>query len=253
MVVSNNLIFAKIKAALVHGVVTLCVGLVCTFLVFNIWYPNGLADVVGGGGLLKLIIIVELCMGPLMSLVIFNPSKPRSELVRDYAVVGVFQLAALVYGLHSTFISRPVFKVFVVDRIELISAVELKKEDYLLSADKEYQRAPLWGFKTVCVDRPSDAKQRSDILLSALEGKDIELMPRYYRDCTNGEVAAAALKSDLLYEALKIKSLDEAQFNLRDLEPFTWLPIKSRFGSWVEIYPNGDLQQVVYKKINPFI
>ena len=114
----SDLLVSKFKAAGVHLLVsTVIVGL-AALLVFYVWYPGELSTMLGGLELFFFVVICELALGPLVSLVIFNPAKPRRELVRDYALVVVVQLAALSYGLYAVALSRPVFLVFVKDRVE---------------------------------------------------------------------------------------------------------------------------------------
>lgn len=249
----RDIVLSKIKAALIHGVVTLLVAILSAFIVFKVWYPDGLAYLIGGAELFLLIVGVELCLGPLMSLVIYNRNKPLSELTRDYAIVGLIQLAAVIYGLHSTYVSRPVFMVFAVDRIEVISAVELTAKDIQSATDKRFTRLSLTGPIEVCVSKPDDPQERSDLLLSALAGKDIELMPKYYRECDAGEVRQAAADSSLLIDLLEEKQAAEDLNRLQQLGGFAWLPVKSRFGSWVKIFPHQKDQKSFYLKHDPFI
>ncbi len=236
---------------MVHGVVTLVIAAISAYLVFGVWYPDQLAVFIGGEGLFLLIITVEICLGPLMSLIIYTPAKQRKEIIKDYVVIAILQIAALIYGLHTTFISRPVYAVFVVDRIEIISAVELSKTDLSMAA-KEFRRLPKLGIKRICVERPKNVIERSDILMSAITtNKDIELMPKYYRQCAQSEILNAALNGDLLVEKLKLKDQDEALHSLP--EDFKWLPVKSRFGSWIEIYPERNLKAIKYLNVDPFL
>ena len=53
---------------------------------------------------------------------IYNSRKSRRELLMDYSVVGVVQLAALVYGVFVLAGTRPVYVAFNQDRIEVASA-----------------------------------------------------------------------------------------------------------------------------------
>ena len=246
------LLKAKIKAALIHGVVTFFVGIVSAYFVFIVWYPNDLAEYIGGVGLFSLIMGVELCLGPIMSLIIYNPKKDRNELVRDYIFIGSVQIAALIYGLFTTFESRPVYAVFVIDRIEIISAIELKNDDLTLAAEK-FRNLPKFGFQRICVERPTDEKERSDILMSAVTtNRDIELMPKYYRECGGDEVLNAALAGEILVSKLKASGSTESLAGVSEMGDFKWLPVKSRFGAWIEIYPNGKLDDARYLNIDPF-
>lgn len=240
---------AKLRAAIIHGFVTSFLGLLAAVAVFLVWYPQSFAEMSRGAELFLLIIFVEVVLGPVISLVIFNPRKRRSELVRDYCIVGIFQMLAFFYGVHSVFISRPVFLVFVKDRIEVVAAVELSDSD-LSRADPKFKSLPILGPKTVCVESPTTPEDKSKLLLSALQGRDIQLLPEYYRECFDGEIASNAytrdhfVALDALGEAAVPKSLNS--------EDFTWLPVVTRFGSWLVIFPKGDTSKSFYINLDPF-
>jgi len=51
--------------------------------------------------LFLIVVTVDVILGPLITLAVFNGVKPWTELRRDLAMVGVLQLAALGYGLWS--------------------------------------------------------------------------------------------------------------------------------------------------------
>ncbi|MAR89931.1 MAG: hypothetical protein CML06_03485 [Pseudomonadales bacterium] len=241
---------AKIKAMLLHGLISALVALLASILVFYVWYPDGIAGLTGGTGLYLLVLGVEVALGPLMSLVIYNPKKSRSELVRDYAVVGLVQISALVYGLYTVSLSRPVFLVFVKDRIEVIAATELEQED-LQRAPEDFKALPWLGPRLVCVEFPEDMKERTELLWSALErGKDIHLQPKYYRKCREGEILGAAYNKSQLSELTAIDLADLPQSIEND--EFHWLPLVSRFGAWIAVYPGGSMQQSIYVEQDPF-
>lgn len=244
-----GMVKAKLKAAFWHGCITLLVALLTGTLIYGIWYPGALAGMSQGTGLYSLIMIAEVVLGPLMSLVIYNTAKPRSELVRDYLIVGTIQISALLYGLYSVAVSRPVYMVFVKDRIEVVSAIELSKDD-ITEAKPTYQILPWFGPKLVCSESPTDPNEKSSLMFSALEGKDIQLLPKYYRACREGEIKAKTFSKPELATLTHI-TFAELPKHLQDID-FTWLPVVSRFGSWTAIYPSGSIEQVKYLEKDPF-
>ena len=70
-------------------------------------------------------IAVDVVCGPLLTLVLFNPSKPRRELLLDLTVVGLLQVAALGYGLFAVFSARPVHMVFEYHRMAVVHAADV--------------------------------------------------------------------------------------------------------------------------------
>ena len=64
-----------------------------------------------------------MALGPLLTLVVFKSGKRGMKF--DLAVIGLVQLAALIYGAHIVFLARPAFIVFVKDRFEMVAVVDL--------------------------------------------------------------------------------------------------------------------------------
>lgn len=240
---------AKFKAALIHGSVTVLVAVVTAGVVYGLWYPGAFAEMTHGTSLFKLLLSVEIVLGPVMSLVIYNTSKPKSELFRDYCVIGGLQLSALIYGLHSVYVSRPVYLVFVKDRIEVVSATELAESD-LEQAEAYFRTLPVLGPQLICVESPTDPKEKSDLLTSALNGKDIQLIPKYYRECRDAEIEIKTYKKEQLSSLAKINS-DDLPGRLAKTH-FTWLPVVTRFGYWTVFYENGHILHPIYLNIDPF-
>src|SRR4051812_9236072 len=95
------MVFAKerLKASGIHLGVSLCVALCAALLVFAAWYPYPYREISGGRELFMIVTGVDVVLGPLITLTIFNPAKSRRELTLDLSVVAGIQIAALCYGL----------------------------------------------------------------------------------------------------------------------------------------------------------
>src|SRR4029079_10624368 len=108
------------KAFGLHLAISALVAGVVVALVVVLWYPPPFFAAMGGAVLLRLLIGVDVVLGPLITLVVFNPAKPR--LKYDIATIVVLQVCALAYGGYVMFEARPVYNVFVKDRFETIAA-----------------------------------------------------------------------------------------------------------------------------------
>jgi hypothetical protein len=241
----------KVKAAAIHSVVTAVILAATASVVYFVWYPNEFAKMLGGTNLLLIIGGVELCLGPLMSLVIYNSNKSLKELTIDYLVVGTLQVLALLYGLYSIALSRPVFLVFVKDRIEVVAAAELETADLLAAKEKSFQSLPWLGPELICTESPVNLQEKSDLLISGLKGKDIQLLPKYYRKCFEGEVMANAKTQDDLYVMTKI-SMNDLPSDMNDYRSFKWLPVVTRFNYWIVVYEGNSTENPRYLDLNPF-
>lgn len=162
-----------------HLLASVCIGLISAALVFLLWYPGLLAPASGVRHIFLTLLLVDVMLGPVITLIVFNPEK--KELKRDLAVVALIQFAALLYGMHAVFTARPVYLVFNVDRFDLVYANEIEEKQLAKTASREYQSLPLFGYRLVAARGPTDPKARSEMLSSALSGGgDLPQMPRYY-------------------------------------------------------------------------
>lgn len=106
----------KFRAAGIHLSVSLAVAALAAWLVFGLWYPYPYREISGGRELFMLVTAVDVVLGPLMTLVVYNRTKSRREKLLDFSVIGALQIAALCYGLWTVAQSRPVHMVFGYDR-----------------------------------------------------------------------------------------------------------------------------------------
>ncbi len=170
----------RFTASAIHLGLSLIVASLAALLVFGLWYPYPYRDTSGGRELFLIVITVDVILGPLITLAVFNRNKPRSELVRDLTVVGLIQLAALGYGLWTVFVARPVHLVFEYDRFRVVHAIEVP-EELLVQAPADLRKMPLTG-PTVLALRPfRDNDEESAATLMALQGLPLSARPDFWQ------------------------------------------------------------------------
>ena len=118
-----------VRAAALHLLLSVAVALLAALLVFGVWFSTPLRELAGGTELFWLVVGVDVVCGPLLTLVVFNPAKPRAELRRDLAWVALIQLLALGYGMHTLSHARPVALVHEVDRFRVVSFADLDQAE----------------------------------------------------------------------------------------------------------------------------
>lgn len=151
-------------------------------VVYFVWYPEPLVSIQGALAILLLLLVVDVVIGPLITLIIGSPKKPRRELVRDLSVIGILQLAALSYGTYSLFVARPAFIVFNADRFDAVSANEVATDAPFPFRDPRFASAPVWGPEWVMARQPDSHEDQRRILFSAAMegGPDIKDYPALY-------------------------------------------------------------------------
>jgi hypothetical protein len=92
---------AKLKALAAHLSISVVLVSIALWLMLRCWFPAPLFATDGGGIGLKLLLLVDLVLGPLLTFVVFHPSKARRLMVLDLSVIAVLQLAAYTAGLWS--------------------------------------------------------------------------------------------------------------------------------------------------------
>jgi hypothetical protein len=147
------------------------------------WYLASALQVVG------ILVMVDVVLGPTLTLIVANPGKPRTELVRDIAIIVAVQLIALGYGAITLWGGRPLYYTFSADRLELVQASDLKADDIRAGRRENPALAPFWYTRPqwIWAPLPEDAEAAKKIALgTAFGGSDVVQMPRYFRPWDSG-------------------------------------------------------------------
>ena len=167
------------KASGGHLALSVAVGAALLALMIFVWYPPPYFEAAGGNGLVLLMMGIDVALGPLLTLVVFDPGKGLRKLRFDLVVIGVMQVAALAYGVHVMFSARPAYLVFAVDRFDLVMA-NLLTDAELAKASPPFDRRPLGKPATVGARKPTDRKLEQESMFLALSGIDLVQQPRYF-------------------------------------------------------------------------
>lgn len=163
-----------------HLLGSIGVALCSAALVFLVWYPGPLAQASGVVTIFLILLGVDVVVGPCITLIVFDQRK--RELKRDLAIVLLLQLGALVYGLHTVYVARPVYSVFSVDRFEVVFANDITEEKLTKVVAPEFKTLPLFGPRTIAARRPETSEERLQIAMTAVSGgDDVAQLPQYYQ------------------------------------------------------------------------
>ena len=84
-----NSLPSRLKASGIHLGISLTVALLAALLVFGLWYPYPYREMSGGRELFLIVVAVDVILGPLITLAVFNRAKPSRELKRDLVMVAL--------------------------------------------------------------------------------------------------------------------------------------------------------------------
>jgi len=147
------------------------------------WYLASVLHIVG------IVVMVDLVLGPTLTLIVANPGKRRAQLARDIAIIVAVQLIALIYGGVTLWRGRPLYYTFSVDRLELVQASDLKADDITAGRRENPALAPFWYSvpRWIWAPLPDNPEEAQKIVLgSAFGGTDVIQMPRYFRPWARG-------------------------------------------------------------------
>ncbi len=135
------------------------------------WYLAGMLKV------LPITVGVDAALGPLLTFIIANPTKPLRDLARDVAVIAVVQLIALAYGSLTLWHGRPLYYVYSGRELSVVQATEMEPAEVALGQEANPGLAPHWYSLPRWIYAPN---------LPGGSPGDASSMPRYFQPWTNG-------------------------------------------------------------------
>jgi hypothetical protein len=175
----------RLKASGIHLGLSLLVVALAALLVFGIWYPYPYREISGGRELFLLVVTVDVIIGPLITLAIFNRAKPWPSLRRDLMVVALLQLSALGYGLWTVFVARPVHMAFEIDRFRVVHAIDVAPE-LLAMTPSGINALPLTGPTLLSLRPFKNDQEKMETTLAALQGVPLGSRPDLWQSYEKG-------------------------------------------------------------------
>jgi len=217
-----NLLLPKLKAAGIHFLISAVAVAIVVLGSLYFWYPGLQAYAAGLVTLVSILIVVDVVLGPALTLVVFKPGK--KSLKFDLCSIAAVQIAALVFGVMSIYQARPVYFAFVVDRFETVAAADLE-DSILREAMAQYQQLSNNGPRWVGVELPTDPRELDRLTIAeAIHGTGPALIPKYYQP----------LEQVIKNGMAKAKSIDTLNdFNPQELVDSKLFPYQENLGDLV--------------------
>lgn len=171
----------RIKAFLIHLGISLIILAALLYVVIYIWYPPPFFATDGGWQGVRLIASVDIVLGPLLTLFIFNPKKGAAKLKRDLWIIAVVQFSSLVAGCWIVADQRTAMVVFANNRFVSMNQTQV--------IESEATEQVLASLKTIhppmaYVALPDDKTERDQLIMSNLDGKPLFKRGDLYRPLT---------------------------------------------------------------------
>lgn len=162
------LAIAKLKAFAVHLSISVALfaGIIATCM--TLWYPAPYFWIDGGIQVTRIAALVDIILGPLLTLVVFKPGK--RSLRRDLAVIGCVQVAFLAWAVAVLNRERPLLAAFVGYPVERFFPIP---QQYL--ADSQRPVAELLALSAerpalVAIRMPADRNEARELVRVQLKG-----------------------------------------------------------------------------------
>jgi hypothetical protein len=232
-------VYERLVSGFVHLTISSVVVLVSAFCVLFVWYPGVLADASDVWRVFILVVIVDVCLGPLITVIIFD--RQKKELKRDMATIVIIQIVALLYGMHSIFIARPAFVVFSASQFDVVYANELASESFQEVKPGSFDSLPIWGPRFVSAKMPESTELVGEILYSTIvNGLGIEKMPKYYTELDDPDVKNRLLSVLKVMDSNQKLTLGSGG-NMEAIENI------SNIG-YLPLFANGNELQVLFQR-----
>ncbi len=270
MPVSSRNIVNRLRLALPIAVFHLAISLllVCAVaaLIFLIWFPPPFDRISGGQSIFWLLVGVDAVSGPILTLMLFRPTKTKLAWGVDLSLIIFLQVAALAYGLFTLSQARPIAIVYEVDRFRVISYADI--------APDELQNLPPWVNpfrfnppKILGLRMANNLQEKLSSVDSSLQGVEPSQRPRFWQDyqLSVEKVLERSLPIDVLraLHPREIKLIEKsARFSENQdenshapdaEEKIRWLPVVSRHATdWVVLIDASSGELLRYIHLNGF-
>jgi hypothetical protein len=246
----------RLKACGIHFLISLLIALLASVLVFWLWYPYPYREISGGRELFLLVVTVDVLLGPLITLAVFNRGKTWRVLRQDLAAVAMIQLGALSYGLWTVFVARPVHLVFEYDRFRVVHAIEVPTE-LMAKKPHDVDAFPLMGPTLLSLRPFRSAQENMDATVAALQGLSLASRPDLWQPY--GAAADEIRRQAKPIAVLKLRFASQANAvdailagTGRKPEALAYLPMVGRKSFWTVFIDPASTEVVAFMPLDSF-
>ncbi|MBO9678837.1 MAG: hypothetical protein J7556_11400 [Acidovorax sp.] len=265
----NQRMKPALHAAGLHLTISIGIALSIGFLISQYWFKPPWLEIMSGVELFTIIVGVDVVCGPLLTLLIFNPKKSTTEKYTDFLLIGLIQLAALAYGLHTLSYARPIAIVHETDRLRVLSYAELEQSE----ADDAPSWAKPWGSinpRFIGIRPATSIEEKLKRIDDALQGIEPSQRPSLWQDysLSTSAIISRSLPLELLYKihpsaskeitsaVQKITSQarsEEVDQQSLSAQSIRWLPVVSqRQNNWVALINPKSGKPMQYLHLDGF-
>ncbi len=167
------------RAFSIHLLISLAIFIVLLAIICLWWYPGALFEIAGGWQGVRIVAAVDLVLGPLLTLVVYDMRKPVMELVRDLGVIALLQFSCLSAGVYVVYQARPLALVHVFDTFHV-----LNRASYLQAglSSEELMRFKVFSPEYFYIDLPAEKTEFLELHVKGmLDGRPLQTQLERYK------------------------------------------------------------------------
>ena len=224
---------AKFRAFGTHLLLSVVVFGAIIALTVRLWYPPPFFWIDGGLQITLLAAAVDIVAGPLLTLVVYRPKKPR--LMMNLAVIAAIQAGALAWGVGTLYSQRPVLMAFVpYNQNRFFPVTEAQVREGARSPQELRALSPHRP-AMVFIDLPEDPADAASLMTSQMTSV-LRHTERFHAiDAERLARIARSARSRKVYEVISKKYVEGIDRFVAghggNADGFAFIPLQGRFGN----------------------
>lgn len=212
----------RYQAFAIHLAISSIIVATVLSLILFIWFPYEFIKVGGLQGL-KILIGVDIVLGPLLTLIVYKPGK--KHLALDLTIIAIIQLSCLGAGLYQIYQERPVLQLLDDNGLHIIPQGDFREHGINFEGLKLPGDIP----KFAIMDLPMDRQKASSVKFTF---EFDQLLPyplatQHYKPVSQLSTNEYNKRINFLYEHMANKDKEKIDLLEKYLETCTWVPAYS--------------------------
>lgn len=160
----------------VHLGISLIIFAILGYIIVTQWYPDFFFTADGGWQGIRIVALVDLVLGPMLTLIVYKKGKPSLKF--DLTAIGVFQAVCLAAGVWVVYSERPLAMVYADGSFQTMTIDDYRQANKPVPDFETFPGAsPRW----IAVSLPEDPETQSMVRKERmLIGRSIKTATEYY-------------------------------------------------------------------------
>ncbi len=218
----------RLSAFGIHFGISLLIFAALSAVILLAWYPGFFFELDGGWEGLRIILGVDLVLGPMLTLIVYKAGKPG--LKTDLTLIGIFQMLCLAGGMYVVWSERPIAMVYVDGHFYSMSADSYEEASVPVP---DLSQFPGPNPKRLIVELPEDVNTLSELRGNAFRsGSSMRVLTDLYAPFDESQLVlkdAYPLKNIIERDIEYGKIADWKAQHPGAMEDYAFFPLGTRY------------------------